>query len=81
MKIKKGKGTSECGAGIDIQITGNELAHAIHTFLYSKNVYIDGASTVRVNGEMCESASVYVDPSGSVIKNGVRRNGRTGKKE
>ena len=81
MKVKKGKGTSEFGTGIKIELTGDELAHAIDMFLYYKKVYVDGARTIRVNGERCDSASIYVDPSGSLMKKGVRISGRTGKKE
>ena len=81
MKIKKGKGITEFGTGINIELTGDELAHAIYTFLYAKDVHINGSATVTVNGEKCKSASIYVDPSGYVIKKGGMINGRTGKKE
>ena len=81
MKIQKGKGTTEFGTGIDIELTGEELAHAISTYIYSKRILILGARTIRVNGKLCESASVYVDPSGDVIQKGIKISGRTGKVE
>jgi hypothetical protein len=81
MKIKKGKGDSEFGTGIDIKLTGNELAKAVDLYLYSQDLYVSGARTIRVNGDKCKSASVYIDPSGSLIKDGERISGRTGKKE
>ena len=81
MKIQKGKGITEFGTGIDIELTGEELAHAISTYIFSKRIYISGPATIRVNGALCESASVYVDPCGSVIQKGIRISGRTGKKE
>ena len=82
MKIKKGKGTSEYGKGVNIVLSGDELALAINSWLHAKGVYTSGPVTTRVNdGEQCFGATVYVDPSGSVIKNGTRYLGRTGKKE
>jgi hypothetical protein len=35
-----------------------------------------GSRTIRVNGEMCQEGSIYVDPSGFVIHDGVKFNGR-----
>ena len=81
MKIKKGKGQTEFGTGINIELSGDEVAHAIATYIFSKRIYIFGARTIRVNGEKCESASVYVDPSGDVIQKGIKISGRTGKQE
>lgn len=67
MKIKKGKGKTEFGRGIDINLSGDEVARAILTYLTAKGVYISGPFTIHVNGELCEEGNVYIDPSGFVI--------------
>lgn len=67
MKIKKGKGTTEYGKGVDITLSGEEVARAIMTYLTAKGVYISGARTITVNGELCESGRIYIDPSGFCI--------------
>ena len=72
MNITKGEGQTIYGPGVSIELTGEELAQAIGLLLYAKEVQIFGPRTIRVNGELCESASVYVDPSGYVIKEGDR---------
>lgn len=78
MKIDKGKGTSEFGTGINIEMSGEELAHAVSTYVHSRGIHIDGSRTITVNGELCESASIYVDPCGSLIIDGRKISGRTG---
>jgi hypothetical protein len=67
MKIKHGKGTTEYGPGVDILLTGDEVATAILTWLTAHSVYISGPRTIMVNGELCEEGRVYIDPSGFVI--------------
>ena len=67
MKIKKGKGTTKYGKGVDITLSGEEVARAIMTYLTAKGVYISGARTITVNGELCESGRIYIDPSGFCI--------------
>jgi len=67
MKIKKGKGKTKYGKGVDITLSGDEVARAIMTYLTAKGVYISGAITITVNGELCESGRIYVDPSGICI--------------
>ena len=79
MKIKKGKGETMYGKGVEIVLTGDEVATAIFTFLTARGVHISGPRTVLVNGELCEAGQVYVDPSGFVIHKGKTRSGRTGK--
>lgn len=81
MKIKPGKGTSKYGKGIEINLTGCEVAAAINLYLVSQGVNVYGPRTMRVNGAQIESGYVYVDPSGFVIKKGKRISGMTGKKE
>ena len=60
------------GDGVDILLTGDEVATAIMTYLTAHNVHISGARTVMINGEMINRGRVYVDPSAFVIHNGVR---------
>lgn len=77
MDIKYGKGTTEYGPGVEIHLTGNEMAKAVHLYLYSQDIYISGASTVSYNGAlMNNTGQVYVDPSGRVIADGVAHDGR-----
>ena len=67
MKISYGNGSTEYGPGVNIQLTGDEVAIAIAAWLVAHGVHVDGARTVTVNGELCEFGRVYVDPSGFVI--------------
>lgn len=67
MEIKYGKGSTKYGPGVDIVLTGDELARAIDLYIYSQNVIVNGPRTVYVNGDLCERARVYVDPSGDVL--------------
>lgn len=80
MKIKKGEGTSKYGTGVEITLTGEEVALAIETFLTARNVHISGSRTIYVNEELCASGSVYIDSSAIVIAKGNRWDCRTGKK-
>lgn len=75
MKVKYGKGKTEYGPGVDIKLTGTEVAMAIYTYLTAHDVHIIGAATIRVNGKMIKKGGIYVDPSGSVVKNGKKFNG------
>lgn len=81
MKIKRGCGESEFGPGVNIELTGDEVATAIDAYLVAHDIHVQGPRTIMVNGELCEFGLVYVDPSGSAIYNGKRRLGRTGKLE
>lgn len=76
MEINYGKGTTQYGPGIEIKLSGNEIAMAIDAYLVAHNVYVSGARTITVNGELCENGRIYVDPSGFVITEGVRISGR-----
>lgn len=77
MKIKKGKGSTEYGKGVDIKLTGNEVAIAIDAYLVARGVHVSGPRTITVNGELCQSGKIYVDPSGFCIdKNGKKFDGR-----
>lgn len=76
MKVKHGSGTTEFGPGVDIILTGDEVATAIDAYLVSHGIYVDGPRTIRVNDTGALSGRVYVDPSGSVIVDGERISGR-----
>lgn len=76
MKIQPGKGKTEFGPGVIIELTGDEVATAIDAYLVAHNVYVSGARTINVNGSLCEKGIVYVDPSGFVITNGKKISGR-----
>ena len=72
LEIKNGNGTSKFGQGISINLDGCELATAIDAYLVSHNIHVSGARTITVNGDLCDNANIYVDPSGFVIHNGVK---------
>jgi len=76
MKISFGKGKTEYGTGVQIDLTGTEVARAIYAYLMAHDVVIDGAATITVNGELCEYGGMYVDPSGRVIADGDGWSGR-----
>jgi len=77
MKCKLGEGKTIYGTGVDIELTGAEVAIAIMTYLTAHGVHVSGARTVFVNGNLCEKGKVYVDPSGFAIGlDGKRYEGR-----
>jgi hypothetical protein len=76
MIVKHGNGTTEYGPGVDIELTGAEVATAIDAYLVAHGIHVSGPRTVTVNGELCESGRVYVDPSGFVIADGKKVSGR-----
>lgn len=76
MKVSFGEGKTEYGPGVQIDLTGDEIAKAIYTYLTAHDVNIIGSATVRINGELCKFGGVYVDPSGSVVTNGKGLSGR-----
>ena len=67
MKICYGDGPTKYGPGVNIALTGDEVARAIFAWLVARGVHVDGPRTVTVNGELCEAGRVYVDPAGFVI--------------
>jgi hypothetical protein len=67
MRIIYGNGPTKYGPGVDIRLTGDEVAIAIMAWLVAKGVHVDGPRTVTVNGELCNNGRVYVDPSGFAI--------------
>lgn len=69
-EIKYGRGKTEYGPGIEIVLTGEMVAIAIHSYLVAHGIHISGPSTVTVNDDLCEYGEVYVDPSGHVATDG-----------
>lgn len=67
MKIKKGKGTTEYGKGVEIHLSGDEVATAIDAYLVARGVAVCGPRTITVNGSLCEEGEIYIDPSGFCI--------------
>lgn len=76
MNIQFGKGKTEYGTGIQINLTGDEVATAIDAYLVAHGIIVDGARTICVNGELCQAGQIHVDPSGRVIANGEGWSGR-----
>ena len=76
MIVKHGNGTSQYGPGVSIELTGDEVATAIDAYLVAHGIHVDGPRTVKVNGALCKTGRVYVDPSGFVIANGEKLSGR-----
>lgn len=89
MLVKHGDGRTEYGPGVSVELTGDEVAMAIDAWLVARGIRVNGPRTVTVNGELCKSGRVYVDPSGYAIADGEkisgsrtkRDNGRPWKKE
>jgi hypothetical protein len=76
MKIYFGEGKTEYGPGVQIDLSGEEVAWAIYAYLMAKKTIINGAATIRINGNLIEEGSVYVDPSAFVISKGRKWDGR-----
>lgn len=76
MEVKYGEGLPEFGPGVNIELTGEEVAVAIEAWLVTQGVYINGPRTVTVNGELCKTGRVCVGPSGGVGAAGKRFSGR-----
>jgi hypothetical protein len=75
MTIRFGEGQTTYGPGVQIDLTGSEVATAIDAYLVAHGFSVDGPRTVKVNGKLCQSGEIYIDPSGSVVHNGIRLNG------
>lgn len=75
MKVKFGKGKTEFGPGVEINLTGDEVAIAIDAYLVAHDIHVFGPRTITVNGKLCEKGRVFVDPSGFVMANGKRYRG------
>ena len=49
MKVKYGKGKTEYGPGVSIELTGNDVAIAIDAYLVAHRIHVDGSRTITVN--------------------------------
>jgi hypothetical protein len=78
MIITHGNGRTVYGPGVSIELTGSEVARAIDAWLVAQGVHVNGPRTMTVNGELCASGNVYIDPSGFVISEGMKISGRGG---
>ena len=78
MKVKHGNGKTEYGPGVEIKLTGSEVAVAIDAYLVSHGIHVNGPRTITVNGKLCDKGRIYVDPVGTVMYNGKRFKGRGG---
>lgn len=67
MRIGYGSVPTEYGPGVNIKLTGDEVARAIDAWLVARGVHVDGPRTVTVNGKLCKAGRIYVDPGGFVI--------------
>ena len=76
MQVKYGKGTTQFGPGVSIELSGDEVATAIDAWLVAHGVHVQGPRTVTINGDLCTDGHVYVDPSGFVIADGSKFSGR-----
>lgn len=76
MKVRYGDGKTEYGPGVEIELKGDDVAIAIDAYLVAKGIHVSGPRTITVNGHLCQFGSVYVDPSGFVIKKGKKYSGR-----
>lgn len=76
MQIQYGKGRTQYGPGVSIELSGDEVATAIDAWLVAHQVHVSGPRTITVNGELCNRGQIYVDPSGFVITDGKKMSGR-----
>ena len=76
MNVDYAKYVTPHGPGVMIELTGDEVAQAIYTYLVAHDIIVSGPRTVTVNQELCEFGNVYVDPSGFVIHCGDKLSGR-----
>lgn len=76
MEIYYGGGKTQYGTGVKIDLTGEDVALAIMAYLVAHDIHKFGPSTITVNGELIEEASIYVDPSGKVIAKEKSYSGR-----
>lgn len=66
MLIRTGSGSMVHGPGIEIHLTGNEVAHAIDEYLENRNIIIKGSRTIKYYGTLLSDFQIYVDPSAKV---------------
>lgn len=76
MKVSQRISKTQYGPGVDITLSGDEVAIAIDAYLVAHGVHVSGPRTIRVNEELCEKGHIFVDPSGFVIYNGEKIDGK-----
>ena len=76
MNIEYEKEKTKYGPGVDIHLDGVEVAIAIDAWLAAQNIHIVGPKIITVNGQLCDSGNIYIDPSGHVIANNKTVSGR-----
>ena len=81
IEIDYGDGPAKYGPGVQIEMDGEELAKAVDLWLHAQGFIVRGPRTITVNGELCESASCYVYPSGFVVFDGEKYAGSGPEKE
>jgi hypothetical protein len=81
MEVRYGDSPSKFGPGVIIEMTGNEVARAVDTWLVAHGIHTSGPRTVTINSALCDEGQVYVDPSGFVIADGIKFSGRGPEKE
>lgn len=62
--------------GVYVHLTGDEVATAIDAYLVARGLHVSGPRTVLVNGKLCDTGQVWVDPAGYVIHKGEKIQGR-----
>ena len=67
--------TDRPSSRVVVDLTGDEVATAIAAYMVAHDVNVFGPRTITVNGELCESGRVSVDPQGYVISNGKKFTG------
>lgn len=67
MDIRYGDGSTKYGPGVQIDLSGDEVATAIDAFLVAHRICVRGPRTISVNGDLCRVGEIYVDPSGFVV--------------
>lgn len=75
MKINFGDGSTKYGPGVQIDLDGSEVVRAIYSYLAAHDIHIRGSATITVNGDLCKSGGIYVDPSAFVLADGKFYNG------
>lgn len=76
MKVGYGNSKAGYGPGVEIELTGDDVATAIDAYLVAQGVCVRGARTITVNGDLCRKGRVFVDPSGFAIAHGEKWSGR-----
>ena len=64
--------TTDFGTPVSVELTPNDVATAIFAYCVAKGIHINGPRTVSMDGKLLRRAIIFVDPSGFVVRNGVR---------